>query len=50
MHFRIQVVAITDDGTEHLQEIGNLMRSEAKLETMGLTLEELTTNIPHDSL
>ncbi len=40
MHFRIQIVAVTVDGTEHFQEIADLMRSEAKIETMGLTLEE----------
>jgi hypothetical protein len=40
MHFRIQIVAVTEGGTEHFQEIADLMRSEAKIETMGLTLEE----------
>jgi RNA polymerase sigma factor (sigma-70 family) len=40
MHFRIQIVVVTEDGTEHFQEIADLMRSEAKIETMGLTLEE----------
>ncbi len=40
MHFRIQVVAVSDDGTEHLQEIADMMRAEATLETLGLTLEE----------
>ncbi len=40
MRFRIQIVAVTEDGTEHFQEIADLMRSETKIETMGLTLEE----------
>jgi hypothetical protein len=40
MHFRIQVVAVAEDGTEHFQEIADLMRSEAKIETIGLTLKE----------
>jgi hypothetical protein len=40
MRFRIQIVAVTEDGTERFQEIAELMRSETKIETMGLTLEE----------
>jgi hypothetical protein len=40
MRFRIQIVAVTEDGTEGFQEIAELMRSETKIETMGLTLEE----------
>jgi hypothetical protein len=40
MHLRIQVVAVSDDGTEQLKEIADLVRSEATLETLGLTLEE----------
>ena len=40
MHFRIQIVAVSDDDTEQLQEIAALVRSEAMLETLGLTLEE----------
>jgi len=40
MHFRIQIVAISGDGTEHLEEIADLNRSKATLETLGLTLEE----------
>jgi len=40
MHFRIQVVTIEDDGTEHMQEIADLTRGEARIETTGLTLEE----------
>jgi len=40
MHFRIHVVAVGDDGTEHLHEIADLTRTEAKIETTGLTLAE----------
>lgn len=40
MHFRIQIVVVTDGGLEHVQEIADLMRSDAKPETMGLTLKE----------
>jgi len=40
MHFRIQLVAVTDDGTEYRQEIANLIRDEATIETIGLTLAE----------
>jgi hypothetical protein len=40
MHFRIQVVAVSDDATQHVQEIADVVRSEATLETLGLTLEE----------
>jgi len=40
MHFRIQLVAVGDDGTEHRHEIADLTRAEAKIETTGLTLEE----------
>jgi hypothetical protein len=40
MHFRIQVVAVSDDGTEQLQEIADVVRSAATLETLGVTLEE----------
>jgi hypothetical protein len=40
MHFRIQVIAVSDDGTEQLQEIADMKRAEATLETLGLTLEE----------
>jgi len=40
MRFHIQVVAIADDGTEHVQEIANLTRDAASMETLGLTLEE----------
>lgn len=40
MHFRIQVVTVTDEGTEHIQEIADLIRSEATLETIGVSLAE----------
>jgi hypothetical protein len=40
MHFRIQVVAVSDDGTEQRKEIADVVRSKATLETLGLTLEE----------
>src|SRR5512135_53566 len=39
MYIRIRI-AITDGETEHVQEIAELMRPDAKIETMGLTLEE----------
>src|SRR5438105_4994750 len=47
MHFRIQVVTVADDGTEHLQEIADLMRGEAKIDTMGLTLAESKRVLHH---
>jgi hypothetical protein len=40
MQFRIQVVVVADDGTEHPQEIADLARTEARIETIGLTLAE----------
>jgi len=40
MHFRIHLVTVTDDGTEHRREIADLMRTDATLETTGLTLAE----------
>ncbi len=40
MHFRIQVVAVADDGTQQLHEIAEVSRAEPTLETLGLTLEE----------
>ena len=40
MKFRIEVVAVADDGAEQRQELVTLTRSEAKLETIGLTLAE----------
>ena len=40
MHFRIQLIAVADDGTEHRHEIADLIRTEAVIETTGLTLAE----------
>ncbi len=40
MHFRIQVITVTEDGTEQLQEIADVSRAEPTLETLGLTLAE----------
>ncbi len=40
MHFRIQIITVADDGTEHHEEIADVVRSEPTLETVGLTLEE----------
>ncbi len=40
MHFRIQVVTVSDDGTEQLHEIADVSRSEPALGTLGLALEE----------
>ena len=40
MHFRIQVVVVADDGTEQQQEIAELSRTEAHIETLGLSLAE----------
>ncbi len=42
MQFRIEVIAIADDGTECRQELVTLTRTEneARLETIGLTLAE----------
>ncbi len=40
MHFRIQIVAVSDDGIERLQEIADVSRSQPTLETLGLTLDE----------
>jgi hypothetical protein len=40
MHFRIQLIAVADDGTEHRHEIADLIRAEATIETTGLTLAE----------
>lgn len=47
MHFRIQIVAVTDDGHEQCQEIVDLARSETSLESLGLTLNE-SKQILHD--
>jgi hypothetical protein len=40
MHFRIEIVAVADDGAEHREEIADLIRAEARIETTGLTLAE----------
>lgn len=40
MHFRIHLIAVADDGTEHPEEIADLIRTEATIETTGLTLAE----------
>lgn len=40
MQFRIEVVAVAEDGTECRQELATLTRSESRLETVGLTLAE----------
>jgi hypothetical protein len=40
MHFRIQLITVTDDGTEHREEIADMIRAEAAIETTGLTLAE----------
>jgi hypothetical protein len=40
MRFHIQVVVVADDGTEHRQEIADLARAEARIETLGLMLAE----------
>jgi hypothetical protein len=34
MHFRIQLIAVSDDGTERLHEIADLSRSEPTLESI----------------
>ncbi len=47
MHFRIQIVTVTDDGIEHRQEIADVLRSEAQSETIGLTLEESKAVLHH---
>jgi len=47
MHFRIQLIALVDDGTEHRQEIVDLIRTEATPETTGLTLAE-SKEVLHD--
>ena len=39
-HFRLQVIAVSDDGTEQLEELADLVRCEATLETLGMTLAE----------
>ena len=40
MHVRIQIVMVADDGTEQRHEIADLVRAEASIETIGLTLAE----------
>src|SRR5690348_13604120 len=40
MHFRIEVIAVAEDGTECRQEVSTLTRTDTKLETIGLTLAE----------
>ncbi len=40
MHFRLEIVAVADDGTEHQQQLADVRRTEATIETLGLTLEE----------
>ena len=40
MKFKIQVVAISDDGREQTREIASLERDDLQPETLGLTLAE----------
>ena len=40
MHVRLDLVAFADDGTEQRQELAEVDRGEATIETLGLTLEE----------
>ena len=40
MKFRIQVVAVSDDGREQTREIASLERDDLQPETLGLTLAE----------
>lgn len=47
MHFRIQIVAVLDDGTERLHKIADVSRSEPTLETLGLMLEESKHLLQH---
>lgn len=47
MQFRIEVVAVADDGAEQRQALVTLTRSEAKLETIGLTLAESKQVLQH---
>jgi len=46
MHFRIHLVTVTDDGTEYRLDIADLIRTEATLETTGLTLAESKQVLP----
>jgi len=47
MHWRIQVVSISDDGTEQLHEIAAVSRGDATLESLGLTLAESQQVLHH---
>jgi hypothetical protein len=47
MHFRIHLITVTDDGTEHREEIADLIRAEAAIETTGMTLAE-SKHLLHD--
>ena len=40
MKFKIQVVAVSDDGREQTREIASLERDDLRPETLGLTLAE----------
>ena len=40
MHFRVQLITVADDGTEHREESADLIRAEATIEATGLTLAE----------
>ena len=40
MKFKIQIVAVSDDGREQTQEIASLERDDLQPETLGLTLAE----------
>ena len=41
MHFRIQIIAVSECGVEQCREVADLVRSESlTLETLGLTLRE----------
>ncbi|MBA3946898.1 MAG: ISKra4 family transposase, partial [Herpetosiphonaceae bacterium] len=40
MHFRIQLITVSDDGTEYRAEIADVVRAKPTLETVGLTLDE----------
>lgn len=40
MHFRIEVIAVAEDGTESPQQIADLQRAETTIATLGLTLDE----------
>ena len=40
MKFKIQVVAVSDDGREQTREIASLERDDLQPETLGLTLAE----------